>query len=97
MRIEYKDVDEIVAVTFPYADEIGAAAISGVVVTVTVLDGIDADPSAMLQGPATIDGSDALQLVKLGTAGNKYGVKCAATLNDGRKLNRRYYLEVLAA
>jgi len=58
--------------------------ISSAVVTATVIDGTDADPSAMISGSATISGSLVSQLVIGGVAGVTYCLKCAATFSDGQ-------------
>lgn len=95
MIIEQKSTDEVIPVTFPYAKEIGAAIITARVVTVTVLEGTDATPAAILSGVAQISGSEIRQLVQNGVAGVKYKLHCLATFDDGKKLAREYGVEVL--
>lgn len=92
--IEEKDPGEIVTLTFPYAKELGAAEISSALIAVTLEQGVDADPSSLLNGAPQLSGTNVLQGAKAGQPAARYKVKCLATLNDGRKLMRVLYITV---
>lgn len=94
--IETKSTDEVIQVTFPYATEIGAAAIINKVITPTVIQGTDATPSAVLLGAAQVVGSEVRQLVQNGNDAVRYKLHCLATLDDGRKLARTYIFDAVA-
>lgn len=89
-----KDVQEIVTEAFDYSDKIGAAAISGAVLTVSVVAGVDAAPANLLSGVHQVVGSKVEQKLKDGVDGVRYKVKCVATLSDGRKLVRTRLVDV---
>lgn len=94
--IEQKSSDEIIQVTFPYADEIGVAAITAQVITASVFEGVDASPASVLLGVPQAAGSEVRQLVQNGVVDVRYKLHCLTTFNDGRKLARTYVFEVLA-
>jgi urease gamma subunit len=95
MSADSKDPDEIITVTFPFADELGGATLSSVdYVTMAVVNGEDASASAMLNGSAVISGGDVLQSVQNGLHLVDYKTRCRAILSDGRKLVRALDLPV---
>lgn len=54
--------------------------------TMTVVEGTDASPSAMLSGSGVVSGTEALQRVIGGTAGVLYELKCTVTTTSGNTL-----------
>ncbi len=95
MILPAKDPAEIITLTFDYASEIGAAAISGTpVFALAIESGTDADYASMPNGSPQVSGSDVLQSVKLGANAVNYAVRMLATLDDGRKLLRAATLPV---
>jgi len=98
VTIYAKDPAEIIDLVFPYADEIGSAVISpNPVVTIAVVNGVDASAAQMLSGAPIVSGQDVVQRVINGIAGVDYQLRCVATLSDGRKLVRALTLPVRSA
>jgi len=91
---ESKDPAEIITVTFPYAKEIGGAAIGDPDLSVEIEDGTDAAAAAMLNGAEQVSGSSVLQSVRNGVDGVRYKLRCEAPLSDGRRLVRVLSLPV---
>jgi hypothetical protein len=54
--------------------------------TVTVVDGVDPDPNAMVSGNNTIQGSIVSRLIIGGVAGVTYRLHCLAHTNIGQRL-----------
>lgn len=88
MNLDWKDPEEIINVTFPFADELGSEAISGgsAVVTISVKQGVDAAAAAMLNGAPVISGTNVFQSVKDGVNGVLYGLRCRIDTSGGRRL-----------
>lgn len=88
MNLDWKDPEEIVNVTFPFADELGTESISGgsAVVTISVKEGVDASAAAMLNGAPVISGTNVFQSVKNGVNGVLYGLRCRIDTSGGRRL-----------
>ena len=89
-----KDPEEIVTITFGFADEATPGMLSDAVVTVAVKKGADPDVAGVVNGPPMIDGAFVLQSVKLGADGADYLLRCRAPLTDGRILVRAAILPV---
>ena len=89
-QLPAKNPGENINVTFAYASELGSTeTITGTpVVTCTVISGVDANASAMLNGIATIQTSNVIQAVTGGLDGCSYQLECLATLSSGRVLAR---------
>jgi len=69
--------------------------ISTRVCTMGLYSGTDANPSAMINGVATNDGSVVRQNIAGGTAGNIYMLTCTVTTNFGQTLTMHGFLAVL--
>lgn len=83
------DPDEEFPVTFAYADELHAGeTVTVPVVSVVLLDGVDATPGDLYQGSPQVDGANVLQWVKNPVSGCNYGLKCKAPTSEGRVLVR---------
>lgn len=74
--------------TFDFTAEVDAGeSIASAVVTVALLNGTDATPSALLNGSLTIAGATVLQPFHGGVDGVTYTLRCEATLTpSGRVL-----------
>lgn len=59
--------------------------IASAVWTVTVVQGTDSNPSAMVSGSPLIQGSKVSQLIIGGVDGVEYCLSCQATFSDGQK------------
>lgn len=95
MSAESKDPDEIITVTFPFGDELGAAVINSVdYLTLEPVNGEDPDVATMLNGANSISEGDVLQSVRNGVNNVDYKARCRAVLSDGRKLVRAMTLRV---
>lgn len=75
--LEPKDASEAYAIEFKF-DRV-LTAVTGAVVTVSVLSGTDATPGDLLDGAAQSSGSSVYQRVKSGKTGCTYKLKCVAT------------------
>lgn len=60
--------------------------ISSATVTASVYTGVDASPSAILSGSASISGTQVTQMVTAGVVGVIYQLSCAATTSAGKIL-----------
>jgi len=88
VNLDWKDPEEIIVVTFPFADELGTETI-GVgtpVVTVSVKEGADANAAQMLNGAPVISGTSVLQSVRNGVNAVLYGLRCRIDTSGGRRL-----------
>lgn len=82
-----KDYREIVPVTFDFtADVATGATVALVSVTVSVVSGTDASPSALLNGAATASGAMVTQWIDSGVVGVTYKLVCEVTASDGQTL-----------
>ena len=93
-----KDYREIVPVTFDFTADIATAATVTVSsVSVALLNGTDATPSALLNGAATAAGAVVTQWIKDGVAGCSYKITCVVTASDGQTLTQTASVTVIAA
>lgn len=101
--LPFKDPSETVTVTFLFGSEIltGETITGTPTCTCTLLSGPaaseDANPSAVLNGPCTVTGTNVMQSVTGGLDQNAYFLKCTAMLNSGRVLVRKASLPVSAS
>lgn len=80
---------------FDFTSILGAGeTIISVTIGVNVYTGADSNPSAMISGPATINGSVVLQLFTGGQFGTIYGLRCAVTTSLGQGITLIGYLYV---
>lgn len=98
--LETKDSAEKIVVTFDYANELdaGETLFGTPTITVSVVKGADASPSAILSGSPTIssDGTQVLQPVVNGVPGVHYRLKCVCeTSNPAKTLARVGHLPVV--
>jgi len=70
-------------------------AVTSVVVTASVFAGVDATPSSVISGTASLSQNTATQIVTAGTPGVIYLLAWAATTNLGNNLIIYGYLSVL--
>ncbi|MCC7484557.1 MAG: hypothetical protein IT529_06165 [Burkholderiales bacterium] len=96
MKTEWKDIEEIVTLTFPFTEELAGATISAgtPVLAIEVEEGVDPNYATVLMGGAQISGGDVLQLARNGVDGAAYHVRCRVDLSDGRRLVRSLTLPV---
>ena len=82
-----KDYREIVPITFDFtADVATGATVTLVSITVTVVNGTDATPSALLNGAGTATGAVVTQWIDSGVVGVTYKLVCVVTASDGQTL-----------
>lgn len=78
------DPAERLPVIFPYAKELEAGeTLTGAVIGVTLAEGADATPAAMLDGAALVQPDKVVQRVYGRIDGNTYEVRCEATTSLG--------------
>jgi len=96
MAFDIKYPAEKIVLTFPYTKELSGATISpgSPAITVTTVKGVDANPSAMLNGAAQIAAGLVLQGVQGGLNEVSYHFVCQVDLSDGRRLIRAGTLQV---
>lgn len=78
-----KDPAEIIAVTFDFTNV--AATFASAAWTISVIDGADANPAAMLYGAPSNSGACSTHLIQGGIAGNIYLLRADITLSSGEK------------
>ena len=72
---------------FDFVSQLGAGeTLASALVTVSLFSGIDATPSAILSGSASITGLIVTQYVHAGTAGVIYQLNCAVETSAGNQL-----------
>lgn len=71
------------------------ATLASATVTASVWAGVDASPSAIVDGSATVSGLQATQLFTGGVDGVVYKVQCTAVTSDGQTLVQYGYLAVV--
>lgn len=87
MRFDAKDPEEVIVLSFGFARLLApGATLSAPVVSVLVKDGADPAPGSLIDGLATVDGSNVLQKVRAGVAGTVYALRCKAQTSDGQTL-----------
>lgn len=69
--------------------------ISSATVTASVYSGVDANPSAMISGSATISGAVVSQKIVGGVVGVIYELLCAAVTSAGQTLELAGYFAVI--
>lgn len=87
-----KDPLEIIPLTFEVENSVST--IQSVAVTVTVHDGIDGSPSAILSGAPVINGTLAHQLIQGGLHGVGYKIKAVIDMDDGTRWADTFVLPV---
>lgn len=91
------EMDEVKAVRFDFSKEVstGATLQGTPTVTVSVVSGVDNNPSAVLFSPAVVSGREVVQVVHPGVVGCKY--KLRATVGDSTGLTHGMsaYLQVV--
>lgn len=81
---------------FPFTSKLAVGeTISSAVVTAAVYSGVDANPSAIVSGTATISGGLVSQKLIGGTAGVIYKLSCAATTSVPNVLIMTAFLAVI--
>lgn len=82
-----KDPSESRAFVLDFADDLAAGeTVTAATFTVTVLEGTDANPSAMLSGAAVASGTTAAQRLVGGLAGVVYKVRAVVTTSASNTL-----------
>lgn len=84
-ELRSKDPLEVVPIVFDFGPSLNAGdGLTGTVsVTVTVHEGADGSPSALLSGAATVSGDKVTQKVTGGVAGVSYLVRVSAATTQG--------------
>lgn len=95
--LEAKDPEESFVVAFDFLSELFGSAVSMAVVSASCVQGVDANPAALLSGSSAIAGADVLQLIQGGVDGNTYKLRCVATLANGQKRVRAALLPIREA
>jgi hypothetical protein len=70
--------------------------LASAVTTATVFSGEDSSPSSIIDGSATLDGTQVIQTVTDGVAGVVYVLNCAATTSAGQILIMQGRLAVIS-
>jgi bifunctional N-acetylglucosamine-1-phosphate-uridyltransferase/glucosamine-1-phosphate-acetyltransferase GlmU-like protein len=83
----YKFTAEIKPLSFDFSQVLATGeTLSTAICTVLVIDGVDASPSSLLSGGASIIGSKIYQQVQSGTAGVTYRIVATITTSAGNTL-----------
>lgn len=94
---ESKLVDETISLTFNFGSRLSAGeTISAGGCAVEVFSGVDANPSALLSGAATLDGEDIIQQITGGLEGVVYLISCQADTSDNNVLINQGKVAVLS-
>jgi hypothetical protein len=91
-----KFVGETTSVSFNFLSRLAVSeTLSTATVTASVYSGVDASPSAIVSGSASISGSTVTQLVTAGTSGVTYVLLCTVTTSTGQTLQQSALLSVV--
>lgn len=91
-----KDTSSTIPVTVDFISQLATGeAVTSVVVTASVFSGVDATPSAIISGAATLSQNSATQVITGGLAGVVYLLAFAATTNNANRLIIYAYLAVI--
>lgn len=91
------ELDEIKIVRFDFSTETDLLSIGTPIVTCVLLEGVDANPAAVLQGSPVVNGVYITQQVKPGVAGCFYKLRATCIDSDGAKHGMSCYLKVVPA
>lgn len=81
---------------FDFAGDLAVGeTITDATVTAAVWSGTDSNPSAIISGSATIDGSEVSNLITGGELGVTYRLLCTAETDEDQILTRSAYLSIL--
>lgn len=83
MALKPKDPAESIVVTFDFSAN--AISVSAPVVSVRVISGTDAAPSALLSGSPQVQGATVLQRIVGGVSGVWYELRCQADDPSGNR------------
>ena len=98
MRVAFnaKLAAETVIETFDFTSRLALAeTISTAVTTATVYSGVDASPSAIVSGSATISGKTVTQAITGGVLGVVYLLKCQITTSLSQTLDLTAFLPII--
>lgn len=96
--LEPKHASETLSLVFNFASQLSVGeTISSATASCSVYSGMDASPSSVLSGSATVSGAQVTQLVTGGTAGVTYAITIAATTSASEIISLLGYLVVLPA
>jgi hypothetical protein len=91
-----KKVGETCNMPFDFVADLGTAeTLISSSVTASVYTGVDASPSAVLQGSSSISGTQVNQLCTAGVVGTLYKILAQATTSLGQVLEISMYLAVM--
>lgn len=95
--IQPKKQGSTIAQPFDFAGSLGATeTISTQVVTATVWTGVDASPSAVINGAASSSGTKVTQSLTAGVVGVVYALVCKVTTSLSQTLEQSTYLAVIS-
>ena len=87
---------ETTNVVFDFTSRLGVSeTISSAATVATVYSGVDASPSAMVSGSASISGTQVTQLITAGVTGVVYNLQCTVVTSLGQTLQQQGFLAVL--
>lgn len=90
-----KITTEVVSVPFDFSSQLtNGETITSQAVTVSVFQGEDANPSALLSGSASVSGTVVSQLITGGVAGVVYLLDCGISTSLSQELIMQTYLAV---
>lgn len=91
-----KDYLATLPLQFDFTNALGAGVIQGSpTLTIELLAGVDASPTNVLLGTATVNGAIVTQWLKAGVVGCCYHIRCIIVTVDGRTLVGAMNLYVL--
>ena len=91
-----KAADETLDETFSFLGSlVTGETLSSATVTATVYSGTDASPSSIVDGAATVSGTNIVQSITGGTAGVTYDLVCEALTSSGQQLIVAGYLGIV--
>ena len=90
-----KKVGETVTIPFDFISDLSTTeTLTTASVAASVYSGVDASPSSIVSGLATISGTKVLQTITGGTEGVIYGLLCTVDTDDSQTLNMSTYCAV---
>jgi flagellar biosynthesis protein FliR len=91
-----KKVGETISISFNFISNLAVSEnLNTATVTCTVYSGVDASPSSVISGAASVSGTSIIQLITGGVAGVIYKLLCTATTFAGQILQLVTYLAII--
>lgn len=95
-QLPSKYITDTINVVFDFTSRLAIGeTITSQVCTCTVFSGLDSTPGSVINGAATVSGTQVTQSVKGGVVGVLYNIQCVVTTSASQTLTMQGYLAIL--